>query len=68
MVWLPCEEEPGGGGEGGRDTSQHTIEIIWVSDDGGLDQEGGRARDEKCLAPKYILGVESTGRADGCGV
>lgn len=39
-----------------------------VSDDGGLDQDGGRAGDEKPLAHKDVLEVELTGSADGSDV
>lgn len=39
-----------------------------VSDDAGLDQDGGRAGDEKPLAHKDVLEVELTGSADGSDV
>lgn len=51
MTWPLWSAEEGE--SGGREISQVATA---VSDDGGLDQDGGRAGDEKPLAHKDIFG------------
>lgn len=63
MAWPLWSVEEGE--ERGREISQVAAA---VSDDGGLDQDGGRAGDEKPLAHKDVLVVELTGCANGSDV